>query len=421
MPHAGRLAPSQLAIVFACVGHFLHHVLTGLFLTLAVLLERAWTLPFDEVIALWTWGALLIGLGAPAAGWLGDRFGNAPMMAVFFLGAGGATAAAGLVAGPSDMALALAGLGIFGAIYHPIGLSWVSRVAPEATRGRVMGVLGISGSIGVAAAALIAGSVAEFAGWRAALLIPGVLSIAVGGALLLAMLRGQVADAPRGAAARASVPEAAEAPTPIAVLVVLAVTFCLGSLLYNAFATATPKWMSESLSLGAEQGARLGLLVALVFLAGSLGQLLGGALADRFPLKWLYVLTFLCKLPLLAVAGLVGGPGAMAVAMLVVLMLDLSAPVENLLLARYSSGRRRGLAFGVKFAMGFAAAPLGVNLVAAMWGAGEGFGDFFLVLAGLAAVMLAAALCLPGAPPRPAPLPAPLPVRAAPGAALGAD
>lgn len=402
---------SRLAVGFACAGHFLHHVLTGLFLTLAVVLERAWELPFDQVIALWTWGALLIGLGAPAAGWLADRFGNAPMMAAFFLGIGGAAVAAGLVAGPSGMAAALGALGLFGAIYHPVGLSWVSRAAPAATRGRVMGLVGISGSLGVAAAAVTAGGIAALAGWRAALILPGMLGVALGLALLVAMRLDRVADAGRGAAVEASDP--GEARTPIAVLAVLAVTFCLGSLLYTAFSTATPKWVSESLGLdGVADSARIGLVVGLVFLAGSVGQLLGGALADRWSLKWLYVATFAAKLPLLALAGIIGGPGAVAIAALVVLMFDFSAPVENLLLARYSSGRRRGLAFGVKFAMGFVAAPLGVNLVSAMWGEGAGFGPFFLVLAGLAAAMLAASLFLPGR------APAPLPPRLAP---LGAD
>ena len=116
-------ASSRLAVAFSCIGHFQHHVLTGLFLTLVVMLERAWERPYDELIGLWTIGALLVGAGAPLAGWLADRFGHARMMAVFFLGAGAATIAAGLTAGPAPMTVALAGLGLFGAIYHPVGLT----------------------------------------------------------------------------------------------------------------------------------------------------------------------------------------------------------------------------------------------------------------------------------------------------------
>jgi MFS family permease len=99
---------------------------------------------------------------------------------------------------------------------------------------------------------------------------------------------------------------------------------------------------------------------------------------------------------------MLGGPAAVAAAVLIGLTFDMSAPVENLLLARYSSGRRRGLAFGMKFAIGFAAAPIGVNLVAMSYAEGAGGAPLlFGILAVLAAVMLAAALLLPREAPPP--------------------
>jgi MFS family permease len=192
------------------------------------------------------------------------------------------------------------------------------------------------------------------------------------------------------------VPEEDPAPerTPRVVVAVLFVTLACGSILFNAFATAAPKWLSEA--LGTQDMASIGALVGFVFLFGSLAHLLGGWLADRVPLKPLYVASFAVKLPLLVVAGLVGGWPAVAVAALVTLTMDLGVPAENLLLARYSSGRRRGLAFGIKYAMGFVAAPLGVGMVAALHGlGGRGFLAMFLVLAGLTLAMLLAALALP--------------------------
>jgi len=385
---------AHLPIVFAAAGHFLHHVLTGLFLTLAVVLERVWEKPYAEIITLWTIGAALIGLGAPAAGWLADRFGHARMMAVFFLGIGAASVVAGLVSGPTGMAAALAGIGLFGALYHPVALAWVSMEAPVAIRGRVMGWVGIAGSIGVALSAVIAGGLAALAGWRMAMIVPGVVTMAGGVALIIAMLAGRIAQvAPRVPAAGAA---PAEPRAPVGVLVVLAVTFTLGSVAYTAFSTALPKWPSDSLALDASDAARLGMVVGATLLLGSVGQLIGGRLADRVPFKWLYVATFALKLLPLALAALIGGPVAVLLAAVIGLTFDMSAPVENLLLARYSSGRRRGLAFGMKFAIGFAAAPIGVNMVA--WAYGEAAGGapaLFAILATMAAVMLAAALLLP--------------------------
>jgi MFS family permease len=401
---------SRLAIAFACIGHFQHHVLTGLFLTLVIVLERAWERPFDELIGLWTLGAFLVGAGAPLAGWLADRLGHPRMMAGFFLGAGAATIATGLAAGPAPMGAALAALGLFGAIYHPVGLAWVTQAAPVAMRGRVMGLVGIAGSLGIAAAALVAGGLAALFGWRAALWLPGAVSVATGLVLVALIARGALdgAGAAPPPSADAPAPPTAEAApdrTPRVVLAVLFVTLACGSILFSAFSTAVPKWLSEA--LGTADPAAIGALVAGVFLFGSLAHLAGGWLADRVPLKPLYVASFAVKLPLLVLAGLAGGWPAVVVAALVTLTLDLGVPAENLLLARYSSGRRRGLAFGIKYSMSFVAAPLGVALVAALYGAGEsGFLALFLALAGLALAMLLAALALPG--------PAPLAARALP-------
>ncbi|MCA3366206.1 MAG: MFS transporter [Roseomonas sp.] len=392
------MQPAQRLIIgFASAGHFLHHVLTGLFLTLAVILEAIWQRPYAEIIALWTLGAAMIGVGAPLAGWLADRFGHARMMTVFFLGIGCASIIAGTVTDSAEMGLALALLGGFGAIYHPVALAWVSMTAPPDARGRLMGILGIAGSIGVASAAVIAGGLAEVAGWRMAMIIPGMITIMAGLALLFCLLTGRVAASNRQTGAEAAQTVAAEAARiPWGVLIVLAITFMLGSIAYTAYSTALPKWLSDMLLLDSGRAAQLGLIVGAVMLMGSAGQLIGGRLADRMPMKALYVATFLIKLPLMILAAWFGGAWALLVAVVIGFMFDFAAPVENLLLARYSSGKRRGLAFGLKFAMGFVAAPLGVNLVA--WAYGDAAGGapaLFLTLAALGLVMLAAAMALP--------------------------
>ena len=392
------MQPAQrLIISFASLGHFLHHVLTGLFLTLAVILEGVWQRPYAEIIALWTLGAAMIGVGAPLAGWLADRFGHARMMTVFFLGIGLASIIAGFVADSAEMGLALALLGGFGAIYHPVALAWVSMTAPPDARGRLMGILGIAGSIGVACAAVIAGGLAEVAGWRMAMILPGIVTIIAGLALLFCLLTGRVAASnhqPGQEAAQAAAAEAARIPW--GVLIVLAITFMLGSIAYTAYSTALPKWLSDMLLLDSARAAQLGLIVGATMLMGSAGQLIGGRLADQMPMKTLYVATFLVKLPLMLLAAWFGGVWVLLIAVFIGFMFDFSAPVENLLLARYSSGKRRGLAFGLKFAMGFVAAPLGVNLVA--WAYGDAAGGapaLFLTLAFLGLVMLAAAMALP--------------------------
>src|SRR3546814_11182041 len=54
---------------------------------------------------------------------------------------------------------------------------------------RRLGVNGVYGNMGVAAAALVAGALAQWVHWRAAFFVPGILSIGVGIAFVL-FIRG---------------------------------------------------------------------------------------------------------------------------------------------------------------------------------------------------------------------------------------
>jgi MFS family permease len=230
------------------------------------------------------------------------------------------------------------------------------------------------------------------------MILPGAVTVLAGLLLMSTIFLGKIdiGAAPGGAKVGDKAGGASEMRAPFAVLAVLTVTFTLGAIAYAAYTTALPKWLSDSLALDASEAGSLGLVVGAIMLSGSIGQVIGGRLADRLPFKWLYVGTFVLKLLPFAVAAVFDGPAMLLVAMLIGLTFDMTAPVENLLLARYSSGRRRGLAFGLKFAIGFAAAPLGINLVSYAYGEGAGGAAFlFGILTLLAATMVLAALLLP--------------------------
>ncbi len=65
---------ARLPLVFSCLGHTYMHLFTAFYFVIVLALEDAWTLPYHELIELWTLGALLVGLVALPAGWLGDRW-----------------------------------------------------------------------------------------------------------------------------------------------------------------------------------------------------------------------------------------------------------------------------------------------------------------------------------------------------------
>lgn len=381
----------KLAIGFSCLGHAMMHILVSLFLTIVLALEREWRLGYDELIQLWTLGTFLIGAGAPLAGWLSDRYGEVRLMILFFVGAGLSTVFAGLAQDRTGLLVALSLLGLFASIYHPVGMAWVVKNAVG--RGKTLATVGIMGSIGLALASLVAGGLTELIGWRSAFAVPGALSVLVGVALAWFYVGGQVVDRDSDL-----VPAPAETRVDLArAFAILMLTMVLGSLFYTAFTTVLPKWLSTGLL--AERTldtATVGLLVTVSYLIGASGQLLGGWLADRYPLKWVYALTFAVKIPAMVLAMAVGGWPVLAVAVVISFTLDLSGPVENILLARYSPQRRRGLVYGLKYVASFAVAPLGVAMVAWSYRWFDGVPTLYLWLAVTAALMFAGALLLPG-------------------------
>jgi MFS family permease len=390
-------ASPRLPIVFASLGHFCLHVQTGLFLTVVLALEKSWALPYDRLIGLWTAGALLLGLGAPLAGWLSDRFGETPLMIAFFLGCGIATVACGLAVGPTSLAVCLALMGAFGAIYHPVGSAWVMR--NPAARGKTMATVGMFGGLGLALAAIIAGGLTALAGWRAAFIVPGAVSVVLGFVLLRYLSLGRITRAEPA-------PAPAAGPPPGQVrraFAVLAVTMSLSSVVYSSFVTMLPKWLS--LAAGAAVGGGIfgiGALVSGVFLAATFAQFVGGHFADRGSAKAIYVASYGFKLLALLLAALVSGWAAVGAAAVIAFFFDVASPVESVLIVRWTPGARRGLAFGIRNGIGTIAAPLGVLLVSHLYGQQTGFGLLFAVLGALVAAIFAAAIFLPSEEPKPA-------------------
>ena len=381
---------ARLSIGFSWTGHTMMHVLSMLFLTVVLALESTWHMGYDELIRLWTLGSLMIGVGAPLAGWLGDRWSDSRMMVAFFLLTGGGAVAAGLADGPASLTLALTALGLGASIYHPVGMSWL--IKNSVNQGAALGTQGLFGSLGVASAAVIAGTLTDLISWRAAFIIPGVVCIAIGIALAICIALGLVYDRevdlrPQPKQNRGDV---------IRAFLVLSVTMAVGGVLWNSMMVAMPKWFGEHLTaLVGESTVGVGGLVTVVYLIGALPQLWGGRLADRLQTKYLYAGCLLLQVPMMLVAASLAGTPVLALALMIVSCQNLQVPVENLMLARFTPGRYRGLAYGAKFILAFGVGPLAVQLVAWSYRWTGGFEGLFLTLSGLVLTAFLAALLLP--------------------------
>lgn len=382
---------SPLAIGFCWAGHALMHILQGLYLTVVLVLEKDWQLGYDELLRLWTLGSLLIGLGAPLAGWLGDRWSEARMLAVFFLLSGAGALIAGLSTGETGLWIGLAVMGLGCSIFHPVGMAMTVR--HSVAGGRSMAWFGIAGSIGVALAGIVAGVLAGWQGWRAAFLAPAALSLVLGVALYALAALGFVVDRGKGDAQKQAQPSRGDV---VRAFLILTVTMTAGGMLANCMQIALPKLLELQLGDWLGSGvAGIGGVVTLINLTATLPQMLGGHLADRFSLRWVYLAALGTQTVMMLVLASVGGLAVVAVASLVLMTMQIQAPAENLLLARYTPGRNRGAVFGARYVLSFGISPLSVQLAAYFFGRFGGFDSLYLTLAGFAVCGVLAALLLP--------------------------
>lgn len=380
-------ASARAALAFSSVGHAFAHLFEPIFYIVALVLPAELGMPYEEVLILVVAGKLLYGLAAPLAGWIGDRWSTLGMMGVYFTGLGVAAVLTGLAHGPLQLALALGLLGLFGSIYHPVGIAWLTRNAVN--RGQALGVNGVFGGLGPAAAGLLAGLLIEQSGWRAAFVVPGIGVLATAAVFLWLVRRGVLVEVKVD---RKPEPPASRGDTWRAGII-LSITMLCGGLVYQATQPALPKLFEQRLG---EVGV-LGVAgaVSLVYLIAGLSQILSGHLADRFSLKRVYVLTYVAQVPLLWLAASLSGLPLLLVAVMMVSFNMGGIPAENVLLARYSPAKWRGTAFGMKFILSFGVSGLGVPLVSFILATTGELRWVFALLAGAAAVVAIAGSFLP--------------------------
>jgi len=390
MSTSASIHSARLSLAFSSLGHAYSHLFAPIFYVVALALEKDLRLSHGEVIGLIVVGNVLFGVAAPLAGWLGDRWSATGMIGLFFVGTGGGMVMTGLASSPLGIGMGLALTGVFASIYHPVGIAWLVRNAKA--RGKALGINGVFGGIGPALAAVVAGSLTEFAGWRAAFIVPGAVIVATGAAFYWLLARRVIVESKIDR--RQDVPASRE--DTIRAVAVLAVTLLCTGLIYQATQPALPKIFSERLGDIAGGGV-LGVsaFVALVYLVAGGLQILAGHLADRYPLKAVYFACFVLQVPFLMLAASLGGSALVAVAMIMVAINAGSLPAENSLVARYAPSNWRGLAFGMKFVLAFGVSALGVKMEGMLYDLTGGFFWLFVVLGAIAGVGVAAAWLLP--------------------------
>lgn len=388
------MSRSRIRFLFLNLGHTYDHLFMLLFATVVLALEDELGGSYGELLALAIPGFIAFAAGTLPAGWLGDRWSRTGMMALFFLGVGAASVLTGLARSRFEIAAGLTLIGLFASIYHPVGIAMV--VEGRAKVGRLLGINGVFGNIGVAAAALVAGWLTDLVSWRAAFIVPGLVALATGLAYIafIADARSPAPGRPVSARPRAA---ARRGPLYVRVFVVIGVATLFGGLIFNIATVALPKMLDERLIRMALSTREIGSLAALIYGAAALAQVVVGVLIDRFPIKPVFVILVFAQVPVMVLAAGAHDTAMVVLSLVMLVLIFGEIPIHDTLVARYTVEAWRSRVYAVKYVISFGVSALGVPLIATLHGTSGGFAWLLLAMAGFALIIGIAALALPGA------------------------
>lgn len=372
------------------VGHALDHLFLLIFATAVTSIAAEFG--FERWEDLMPYGAgafLLFGLGSLPAGRLGDLWGRRAMMLVFFFGLGVAALLTACTANAWQLAGALMLLGAFASIYHPVGIPML--VHGSKTPGAVIGINGLAGNLGVAAAALLTGLLITQWGWRAAFIVPGLISIACGVAFARIAPAESEAPARRAKAAAVRLPAAALAR----VFVVMTAAAVSGSMLFNFSTNGNERLLAERMQGIVHDPAQLGMLLAAIYAVASLAQVVVGRLIDRVPLKRLYLCIVACQVPLLGLAAHATGWPLYTLLLAMMIFIFGAIPFTDALVVRFVDDAMRSRVAGMRLMVSFGISSVAVWLLGPVVKSG-GFSTLLLLMAGISLLTTTVVLWMPG-------------------------
>jgi len=362
------------ALALTAVGHFGAHFAMLAYPTLAVAIANREGIALETVLGWSFLGYLIFGLGALPVGFLTDHIRARWVVRTGVVGIGAAMMMVSLAAPGPQITAALALIGVFASLYHPAGLGLISRTIRA--RGTALGINGVFGNLGIAAAPLAAEFASAAWGWRGAYAALGAFLLVIGTAVSLLVIEE---PAPGQALEDEGHHEDGER---LVLFTILLSAMTLGGLAYRASTVAQPAYYAERVDF-----VGYGLATTIAYSLGMVGQYVGGRLADRYDLRLLYVGFHAASLPfVLAMAVLAQAPLLVCASVYVFFSLGMQ-PIENSLVARFTPDRWRATGFGLKFSVVFGLGSFAVTGVQFLL-ARSSLSMVFVSVAGLVATLI---------------------------------
>ena len=370
------------------IGHFLDHFMMLIFAKAAFDAGRHFGLSYDEIIIYGTLGLFLFGAAAPLAGWLADKYSRSLIIIIYPFGVSLGAFLCFLSSSPIMLGFSIGVIGFFAAIFHPVGIAMLIRDSKKV--GFRLGVNGVWGNMGVAAAPVLTGFIILNSNWQLSFLVPSLICLIFG----IAQLRGFKEIDIKEEKTKQKTSNGLVEGWKI-VLISLTMTTLAGGFIFGSLTFLIPRIFEVNLSGISVDIAITGLLAGIVYAIASLSQVGVGYLIDRYSPKIILGFVGIGQFFLIYLSSLYIDYALFFVMLMAMFFVFGQVPITDAILVRYVDDQWRARILSVKFLINLCAGASVLPLVSLFLGYGYTFSDLLTILSCLAIFVVISAYMLP--------------------------
>ncbi len=384
----------SLRLLYLNFGHFIDHMLVLIFAKAAFSAGIDFGFGKDgayaEMLFYGIPSLVLFGACAPIAAHMADHWNRNGMLTVFFVGIGLASILTGFAQSLLQIGLGLALIGIFASIYHPVGIAMVIEGGGKV--GWRLGVNGLWGNMGVAAAPLVTGLILVQFDWRMAFIIPGSVSILIGLGFL-GFVRSVDVRAPD--ATRQEKELIGFAPGWQRALVSLALVTAAGGFVFGAMTFLIPRLFEVRMQGITADIAVTGTLASIIYAVAAFAQLVVGRAIDKRSIKNVLIFIAAGQPLLLFLMAMQTDYALFAVSLLAMGFVFGQIPITDAVLSQYVPDQWRAKVLSIKFLINLVIGALALLTARYLLSTGAGFEAVMRVISIAACFIVGAAILLP--------------------------
>ena len=375
------------------IGHLLDHFMMLIFAKAAFDAGREFGLSYEEIIVYGTLGVIMFGAAAPLAGWLADKYSRAILITVYPFGLGLGGLLASLSYSTEMLGISLGVLGFFAAIYHPVGIAMLTKRPGKI--GLRVGVNGVWGNMGVAAAPVFTGILIAYADWRLGFLLPSIFCICFGLFQLFAFVEDEDVNLKNIKNKVASTLSSPFSEGWKIVLFALSITTLSGGFIFGALTFLIPRLFEVSMVQISTDVAITGLLAGLVYAIASFSQIGTGWLVDKVPPKYVLSAMGLGQLIFIYIASQSSDYNLLFIMLAAMIFVFGQVPITDVILVKYVQDSWRGRVLSIKFMVNLSAGASVLPITSLLLKNGYNFSFVLQCLSVISIAVIISGLLLP--------------------------